>query len=122
VLNVRRRGARAAGRRSVRQDLAIVRLRKLVLAIHLDKRREERQLVRMAFGPFAVTTSFGQIKITSPTGAIRFLRSLGVESRGTYHWKVAERMLEVAWTSVDAEALAAQAFKIALETDNLLVG
>jgi hypothetical protein len=39
-----------------------------------------------------------------------------------YHWKVAERMLEGAWTSAEAEDVAAQAFKIAVETDGLLIG
>ena len=88
----------------------------------LDKRREERQFVRMAFGPFAVKTSFGQTIIASPATATAFLRGLGPPLRATYHWKVAERMLEVAWTSAEAETFAAQAFKIALEADHLLIG
>jgi hypothetical protein len=76
----------------------------------------------MAFGPFAVKTSFGQTIIASPATATAFLRALGPPHRTTYHWKVAERMLEVAWTSAEAENLAAQAFKIALEADHLLIG
>jgi len=46
---------------------------------------------------------------------------VGPSYRTTYHWKVAERMLEVAWTSAEAEEFAAQAFKIALQTDGWLI-
>jgi hypothetical protein len=59
--------------------------------------------------------------IANPTTATAFLRALGPSYRTTYHWKVAERMLEVAWTSAEAEDMAAQAFKIALEADDLLI-
>lgn len=76
----------------------------------------------MAFGPFSVKTSFGQTVIASPATAMAFLRALGPPHRTAYHWKVAERMLEVAWTSAEAENLAAQAFKIALEAEDLLIG
>jgi hypothetical protein len=76
----------------------------------------------MAFGPFKVKTSFGESNIASSAAAMAFVRSLGPSYRTTYHWKVAERMLEVAWTSAEAENLAAQAFKIALETDGWLIG
>jgi hypothetical protein len=75
----------------------------------------------MAFGPFAVKTSFGETIIANPTTATAFLRALGPSYRTTYHWKVAERMLEVAWTSAEAEDMAAQAFKIALEAADLLI-
>jgi hypothetical protein len=75
----------------------------------------------MAFGPFAVKTSFGQSTIASTETAMRFVRGLGPSYRTTYHWKVAERMLEVAWTGAEAEDLAAQAFKIALQTDHWLI-
>jgi len=75
----------------------------------------------MTFGPFRAKTSFGESSIASSETAMRFLRSLGPSYRTTYHWKVAERMLEVAWTNAEAENLAAQAFKIALEADDLLV-
>jgi hypothetical protein len=61
----------------------------------------------MAFGPFAVKTSFGQTIIASPATAMAFLRAVGPPHRTAYHWKVAERMLEVAWTSAEAENLAA---------------
>ena len=87
----------------------------------LDKGREARQVSRMAFGPFAVKTSFGETTIANPTTATAFLRALGPSYRTTYHWKVAERMLEVAWTSAEAEDMAAQAFKIALEAADLLI-
>lgn len=40
----------------------------------------------MAFGPFAVTTSFGQIKISSPAGAIRFFAQ-GVEQIHSVWWR-----------------------------------
>ena len=76
----------------------------------------------MVFGPFKVKASFGEITVVGSAGAMAFLRSLDPEYRHTYHWKVAERMLEVAWTNAEAESLAAQTFKIALETDNLLIG
>jgi hypothetical protein len=49
----------------------------------------------MAFGPFKVRTSFGESNIASPTAATAFLRSLGSSYRAKYHWKDAERMLEV---------------------------
>jgi hypothetical protein len=75
----------------------------------------------MSFGPFKVKASFGNTIIASPASATAFLRALGPPYRTTYHWKVAERMLEVAWTSAEAEDFAAQAFKIALETDHLLL-
>ena len=75
----------------------------------------------MAFGPFAVKTSFGETIIANPITATAFLRALGPSYRTTYHWKVAERMLEVAWTSAEAEDMAAQAFKIALEAADLLI-
>jgi len=74
----------------------------------------------MAFGPFKVRASFGETIVASSEAATAFLRALGPSHRTTYHWKVAERMLEVAWTSAEAENLAAQAFKIALETDHWL--
>ena len=51
-----------------------------------------------------------------------FVRSLEPSHRVSYHWKVAERMIHFAWMSAEDEALAEQAFKIALETDNLLIG
>jgi hypothetical protein len=87
----------------------------------IDKWRKARQGSRMAFGPFAVKTSFGKPTVASAETAMRFVRSLSPSDRTTYHWKVAERMLEVAWTSVEAEEFAAKAFKIALETDDLLI-
>jgi len=76
----------------------------------------------MTFGPFKVKASLGETIIASPAAANAFLRSLGPEHRHTYHWKVAERMLEVAWTTAEAEDFAAQAFKVALETDDWLIG
>jgi hypothetical protein len=76
----------------------------------------------MAFGPFTVMSSFGQTVIADPRSATAFLRALGPPHRTTYHWKVAERMLEYAWTSTEAEDMAAKAFQIALETDDLLIG
>jgi hypothetical protein len=75
----------------------------------------------MAFGPFAVETSFGEANISSAETAMRFVRSLDSSYRTAYHWKVAERMLEVAWTSTEGEELAAKAFKIALETESWLM-
>src|ERR1035437_3489894 len=72
--------------------------------------------------PFKVKTSFGESNIASSAAAMAFVRSLGPSYRTTYHWKVAERMLEVAWTSAEAENLAAPASKIALETDGWLIG
>jgi hypothetical protein len=67
-------------------------------------------------------TGFGESSIASAETAMRFVRSLDPSYRTTYHWKVAERMLEVAWTSAEAESFAAQAFKTALETDHWLIG
>jgi hypothetical protein len=76
----------------------------------------------MAFGPFKVKAGFGETTVVGTAGTMAFLRSLGPEYRHTFHWKVAERMLDVAWTNAEAESLAAQAFKIALEKDNWLIG
>ena len=76
----------------------------------------------MAFGPFKIKANLGETIIAGPTAANTFMRSLGPEHRHTYQWKVVERMLEVAWMSEDSENLAARAFKIALETDNFLIG
>ena len=73
-----------------------------VVAGHLDKRQDARQFVRMAFGPFAVKTSFGQTTVEDSRSATAFLRALGAPYRTTFHWKVAERMLEHAWTSTEA--------------------
>jgi hypothetical protein len=76
----------------------------------------------MAFGPFTVKTSFGQTVVAGPRSATAFLRALGPPYRTTYHWKVAERMLEYAWMSTEAEEMAARAFQVALETDDMLIG
>jgi hypothetical protein len=80
------------------------------------------QVPRVAFGPFKVKASFGATMVASQASANAFLRALGPPHRTTYHWKVAERMLEVAWSSAEAENFAAQAFKIALETEGWLIG
>jgi hypothetical protein len=89
--------------------------------IGLDKTVNAAHVPGMDFGPFAVKTSFGETTVASAEIAMRFVRSLGPSYRTTYHWKVAERMLEVAWTSAGAEEFAARAFKNALETDDWLV-
>ena len=75
------------------------------------KWREARQGPRMTFGPFAVKTSFGKPTIASAETAMRFVRSLSPSYRTTYHWKVPERMLEVAWTYVEAEEFAAKSLQ-----------
>jgi hypothetical protein len=92
------------------------------MARHLDKWRLARQAPKMGFGPFRVKAKFGEIKITTSAAAMAFVRSLEPSHRVSYHWKVAERMIHFAWMSAEDEALAEQAFKIALETDNLLIG
>lgn len=74
----------------------------------------------MGFGPFKINAKRGETTVASPTAATVFLRSLGPEYRHTYQWRVAERMLEVAWMSEESENMAATAFKVALETDNFL--
>jgi hypothetical protein len=75
----------------------------------------------MGFGPFRVKAKFGELRIATSTAATAFVRSLEPSHRAAYHWKVADRMLHFAWMSVEDEALAAQAFQIALETDALLI-
>ena len=62
-----------------------------------------------------------ETNIVSSTAAIAFVRSLEPSYRTSYHWKVAARMIHFAWMSLEDEALAEQAFKIALETDNWLI-
>jgi hypothetical protein len=75
----------------------------------------------MAFGPFRVKASFGDTIVIGPASATAFLLSLGSEYRATDHWKAAERMLELASASAEAENLAAQTFRDALETNNWLI-
>ena len=86
----------------------------------LDKKPEARQVARMRFGPFRVKARFGQTNIATSAAAMAFVRSLEPPHRVSYHWKVAERMIHFAWMSAEDEALAEQAFKIALQTDGLL--
>jgi hypothetical protein len=86
----------------------------------LDKKPEARQVARMRFGPFRVKAQFGEREIATPAAAMTFVRSLEPSRRTTYHWKVVERMIHFAWMSAEDEALAEQAFKIALQTDGLL--
>jgi hypothetical protein len=59
--------------------------------------------------------------IATSAAAMAFVRSLEPSHRASYHWKVAERMIHFAWMSAEDEALAEQAFMIALETDALLI-
>jgi hypothetical protein len=75
----------------------------------------------MGFGPFRVKAKFGEIKIATSAAAMAFVRGLEPSYRVSYHWKVAERMIHFAWMSAEDEILAEQAFKIALETDTLLI-
>jgi hypothetical protein len=88
---------------------------------HLDKKPELRQGPKMGFGPLRVKAKFGEINIATSAAAMAFLRSLEPPHRVSYHWKVAERMIHFAWMSAEDEALAEHAFKIALETDSLLI-
>jgi hypothetical protein len=88
---------------------------------HLDKKPEARQTSGMGFGPFRVKAKFGQTNIATSAAAMAFVRSLEPPNRGSYHWKVAERMIHFAWMSAEDEALAEQAFRTALETDALLI-
>ena len=93
------------------------------MRLRVSSRGEQKQspLPKLGFGPFVVKTSFGASTIANTEAAMRYVRSVGPSYRTTYHWKVAERMLEVAWTSAEAEEFAAQAFKIALQTDGWLI-
>ena len=93
----------------------------LSVAGHLDKTPRAPQGAEMGFGPFRVKAKFGETNILSSTAAMAFVRSLEPSYRTSYHWKVAERMIHFAWMSVEDEALAEKAFKIALETDNWLI-
>jgi hypothetical protein len=88
---------------------------------HLDKKSEARQGSGMGFGPFRVKAQFGEANIATSAAAMAFVRSLEPIRRVSYNWKVAERMIHFAWMSAEDEALAEQAFKIALETDALLI-
>jgi hypothetical protein len=76
----------------------------------------------MAFGPFRVKAWFGDTIVIGPESATAYLLSLGPEYRAADHWKAAERMLELASAGAEAESLAAQAFKAALEANGLLIG
>jgi hypothetical protein len=87
----------------------------------LDKRCEARQVLAMGFGPFRVKAKFGEQRIATSAAAMVFVRGLDPSLRISYHWKVAERMIHFAWMSAEDEALAEQAFQIALETDALLL-
>jgi hypothetical protein len=91
------------------------------MAGHLDKSPEPRQGSGMVFGPFRVKTKFGERNIATSEAAMAFVRALEPSHRTTYHWKVAERMIHFSWMSAEDEALAEQAFRIALETDGMLI-
>jgi hypothetical protein len=78
-------------------------------------------VTRMAFGPFIVKASFGDAIVVGPESAMAFLRSLSAEHRAADHWKAAKRMLERASADLESENLAAQAFRVALETNDLLI-
>ena len=84
---------------------------------HLDNRRAAQHGLTMGFGPFRVKAKFGE----HSAAAMAFVRSLDPPHRTANHWKVAERMIHFAWMSAEDEALAEQAFQIALETDGLLI-
>ena len=73
----------------------------------------------MGFGPFRVKAKFGELNIATSAAAMAFVRSLEPTHRASYHWKLAERMIH--FVSAEDEALAEQAFMIALETDGLLI-
>jgi hypothetical protein len=75
----------------------------------------------MGFGPFRVKAQFGELNVATSAAALAFVRSVDPSARTSYHWKVAERMLHFAWMSAEDEALAQQAFRIALETEGLLI-
>jgi hypothetical protein len=92
------------------------------MAGHLDKGGLTRQCPGMGFGPFRVKANFGEIRIATSAAAMAFVRSLEPSYRTSYHWKVAERMIHFAWMSAEDEAFAEQAFKIALEVDDLRMG
>lgn len=70
------------------------------------------------FGPFVVSSTAGLRRITSPSDAIAFMRSLDHTSRP--HWRIASRMVEWAWMSAADEEAANMAFRNALEVDGLL--
>lgn len=53
----------------------------------------------MGFGPFRVRAKFGELNIATSGAAMAFVRSLEPSHRASYHWKVAERMIQVAWMS-----------------------
>jgi hypothetical protein len=87
----------------------------------LDNSGAAGQGLTMGFGPFRVRAKLGELKIADSAAAMAFVRSLEPSRRTSYHWKVAERMIHFAWMSAEDEALAEQAFMIALETDGLLI-
>lgn len=73
----------------------------------------------MQFGPFVAQSPSGRFNIGSLEQALRFVRTAG--SRAIPHWRIAERMLEVAWMSADDHAAAEFAFRSALIIDEMLV-
>jgi hypothetical protein len=73
----------------------------------------------MSFGPFLVKSKLGQQQIYSHEDALRYIRTLG--KRSVPHWRVAERMLEIAWMSFDDEVAAEYAFRAALLADDALM-
>lgn len=73
----------------------------------------------MAFGPFTVKSPTGTLKIVTTGSASAFVRTVGYLARP--HWRIAHRMLEVAWMSDADHAAAEYAFRHALEMDRLLI-
>src|ERR1035437_10147551 len=88
-------------------------------AVPARRARRETKLSFIVRSPWRSASSHGILAPARPlqqpdyddTQLLRF-RQAPSGHPTTYHWKVAERMLEVAWTSAEAEDMAAQAFKI----------
>ena len=73
----------------------------------------------MTFGPFLVRSPIGDQRIQTTDDALSYVRATG--GRAIPHWRVAERMLEVAWMSADDAVAAEYAFREALMRDGLLI-
>jgi hypothetical protein len=74
----------------------------------------------MAFGNYKVRPERGGARITDRNSAVTFMSTLDQTFLDRPHWKLAERSLAHATDSPEAETMAGQAFKAALQAERWL--
>lgn len=74
------------------------------------------------FGPFRILAKSGSVRILATTvEAQEFIKALPAERREAMHWMRARKALDRGWMGSQAEYDAARAFRLALQTDDLLI-